>query len=62
MIKGVPTYKALVSEELNPEGYFLADGSAGKGKAMPLNNFNDNGGDVGAYNGSLLEYGSLAYL
>ena len=61
-IQGTPKYKSAVGLELNPDGYFLADDSVGKGDAVRINNFNDqDGGDIGAYNLEKLEFGVDAY-
>lgn len=62
MISGTPIYRSTVGTTLNSEGYFLADNSPGKNKAQPLNNFNNGGGDFGAYNRQKLEFGITAYL
>lgn len=57
-ITGSPVYTGTVGLELNPAGYFLAAGSAGKGKGVKINNFNDQDNpDIGAYNKSNLKFG-----
>jgi hypothetical protein len=61
-ITGTPVYDSLVPLTLDTKGYFLKTGSPGKGKAIVINNFNDNSGsDVGAYNSENLEFGIDAY-
>src|SRR3990167_989682 len=62
MISGSPTYTSSVGTTLNPDGYFLASNSLGKGKAASLPGFNSGAVDVGAYHSAKLEYGVDAYL
>lgn len=63
MIQGAPTYASTVGTTLNPDGYFLASGSLGKGRAISLPGFNTGAGvDVGAYHATAkLEFGVTAY-
>jgi hypothetical protein len=57
-IVGTPIYLSSLPLTLDPNGYFLASNSPGKGKAVRINNFNDSdSADVGAYNGANLKFG-----